>query len=106
YQNITIREDSEDFEARLEHLSAKPDLIFLDLHMEPMDGVAMLQAIRQDETDGATKLISLTASVVDADAKLLTEAGFDGVIAKPLDFDTFPGVLQRVLDGEQVWHIN
>lgn len=105
YQNITIFEDSEDFEARLEHLSDKPDLIFLDIHMEPMDGFAMLQAIRQNETYGDTKVIALTASVMNEEVKLLKEAGFDGVIAKPLDFDTFPSVMQRILNGEQVWHI-
>jgi hypothetical protein len=37
--------------------------------------------------------------------KMLKEAGFDGVIAKPLDYDTFPNVLHRILKGEQVWHV-
>jgi hypothetical protein len=36
---------------------------------------------------------------------MLRDAGFDGVIAKPLDYDTFPNALARILKGEQVWHI-
>ena len=105
YQDVTIFEDSDDFERRLAELPARPDVIFLDIHMEPIDGFAMLRAIRQDKTCCDTKVIALTASVMNEEVKLLKEAGFDGVIAKPLDFDTFPSVMQRILNGEQVWHI-
>jgi CheY-like chemotaxis protein len=105
YYNVTIFEDSTDFESRLEGLSSKPDIIFLDIHMEPTDGFMMLRLIRQSETFQATKVIALTASVMNEEVKVLKEAGFDGVIAKPLDYDSFPVVLRRILSGEQVWHI-
>jgi two-component system cell cycle response regulator DivK len=42
---------------------------------------------------------------MNEEVKVLREAGFDGVIAKPIDYDTFPNVLHRILNGEQVWHI-
>lgn len=105
YQNVTIFEDSSDFERRLGGLSSKPDVIFLDIHMEPIDGFTMLKLIRQSLAYQATKVIALTASVMNEEVRMLKEAGFDGVIAKPLDYDTFPAVLRRILDGEQVWHI-
>lgn len=105
YQNVTIFEDSADFDDRLARLTTRPDVIFLDIHIEPIDGFAMLHAIRQHETCCDTKVIALTASVMNEEVKLLKEAGFDGVIAKPLDFDTFPAAMQRILSGEQVWHI-
>jgi CheY-like chemotaxis protein len=105
YHNITIFEDSTNFQSRLEGLSATPDVIFLDIHMEPIDGFAMLKLIRQSRTCWASKVIALTASVMNEEVKMLKEAGFDSVIAKPLDYDTFPAVLHRILSGEQVWHI-
>ena len=105
YHNVTIFEDSTDFEGRLAGLSSRPDVIFLDIHMEPIDGFAMLRLIRQSEAYQATKVIALTASVMNEEVKMLKEAGFDGVIAKPLDYDIFPTVLRRILNGEQVWHI-
>lgn len=105
YKNVWIFEDSTDFENRLNEVAAKPDIIFLDIHIEPIDGFAMLKQLRQSETYQSTKVIALTASVMNEEVKLLKDAGFDGVIAKPLDYDTFPNVLHRILKGEQVWHI-
>ena len=105
YHNVTIFPDSSEFSAKLAALPQKPDVVFLDIHMEPIDGFAMLRQIRQDERYHATRVIALTASVMNEEVKLLKEAGFNGVIAKPLDYDTFPQVLGRILQGEQVWHI-
>jgi CheY-like chemotaxis protein len=105
YQNVTIFEDSSDFDSKLEQLPSKPDVVFLDIHMEPIDGFAMLDLIRQDNVCQSTKVIALTASVMNEEVKMLKDAGFDGVIAKPLDYDIFPNILRRILDGEQVWHI-
>jgi len=105
YQDVWIFEDSTDFEQRLRSVGSQPDVIFLDIHIEPIDGFAMLKLIRRSETFRATKVVALTASVMNEEVKLLKEAGFDGVIAKPLDYDTFPTILHRILQGEQVWHI-
>ena len=105
YQNVWIFEDSSDFENRLNSIGVCPDVIFLDIHIEPLDGFEMLAAIRQSETCRSAKVVALTASVMNEEVKTLREAGFDGIIAKPLDYDSFPGVLGRILDGEQVWHI-
>jgi CheY-like chemotaxis protein len=105
YHNVWIFEDSIDFEGRLNSVGSKPDVIFLDIHIEPIDGFAMLRRIRQSETYQSTKVIALTASVMNEEVKMLRDAGFDGVIAKPLDYDTFPNTLDRILKGEQVWHI-
>jgi CheY-like chemotaxis protein len=105
YQYITIFEDSEDFVEKLEMLSPVPDIIFLDIHMQPLDGFEMLQQIRQNPLFHATRVVALTASVMNEEVKLLQQKGFDGVFAKPLDVDAFPKVLQRILDGEQVWII-
>ena len=105
YQNVTIFDDSTDFDAKLEQFVSRLDVVFLDIHMEPIDGFAMLKLIRKNEVCQSTKVIALTASVMNEEVKMLKEAGFDGVLAKPLDYDVFPNVLRRILDGEQVWHI-
>jgi CheY-like chemotaxis protein len=105
YHDVRIFEDSADFETRLNSLDSKPDVVFLDIHIEPVDGFEMLRLIRQSEPYQSTRVIALTASVMNEEVKMLKDAGFDGVIAKPLDYDTFPNVLHRILDGEQVWHV-
>lgn len=105
YHNLTIFENSNDFMMKLTALPSKPDVIFLDIHMEPVDGFMMLSLIRQDETFRSTKIVALTASVMNEEVKKLKDAGFNGVIAKPLDIETFPKTLHRILNGEQVWHV-
>jgi CheY-like chemotaxis protein len=105
YHHVLIFEDSRDFEAQLSSVGARPDVVFLDIHIEPVDGFEMLRLIRQSETYQSTKVIALTASVMNEEVTLLKDAGFDGVIAKPLDYDIFPSVLHRILKGEQVWHV-
>lgn len=105
HKKITIFENSTDFENQLKSLVTKPDIIFLDIHMEPIDGFEMLKLIRQNIDYRATPVVAVTASVMYEEVKKLREAGFDGVMAKPLNYETFPDFLSRILSGEQVWNI-
>jgi len=104
YRELTMFETSAHFEQHLENLTPKPDVIFLDIHMEPVDGFEMLRMIRQNKDCYTTPVIALTASVMNEEVRRLREAGFDGVIAKPINYDTFPGALERILQGEQIWN--
>jgi CheY-like chemotaxis protein len=105
YPDVTVFESSTNFEDRLGSLAQRPDVIFIDIHMEPMDGFAMLNLIRQKAEYRAVPVVALTASVMYEEVRRLRDAGFDGVIAKPINYDAFAGVLDRILSGEQVWNI-
>jgi two-component system sensor histidine kinase/response regulator len=105
YNQLTMFENSADFAERLTRLAQVPDVIFLDIHMEPMDGFSMLQLIRHQADFNAVPVVALTASVMNEEIRHLRDAGFDGVIAKPINYDTFAGALQRLLSGQQVWNI-
>ena len=104
YRDIMMFETSAHFERHLESLAHKPDVIFLDIHMEPVDGFEMLKMIRRNKNFYATPVIALTASVMNEEVRRLREAGFDGAIAKPINYDTFPSALDRILNGEQIWN--
>lgn len=105
HQKVIIWEDSSDFVHKLASLPWQPDVIFLDIHVDPLDGFEMLTIIRQDETYNRISVVALTASVMNEEVKRLKEAGFNGVIAKPLDVDGFPKTLNRILSGEEVWYV-
>lgn len=105
YKQLMLVEDSSNFEKRLESLLYKPDLILLDIHMLPISGFEMLEIIRQHAELKDVMVIALTASVMSDEVRKLRTAGFDGVIAKPINQRVFPDLLHRVLRGEQVWHI-
>lgn len=104
-ENVTIFEDSSDFLERLHFLSPLPDVIFLDIHMEPYDGFEMLQMVRDLNDFQATPVVALTASVMNEEVEKLKSAGFDGCLAKPINSDTFPETLQQIVKGERVWQI-
>lgn len=103
--HVTILEGSEHFLARVEALDPKPDVILLDIHMKPYNGFEMLSMLRQLEWSMGTPIVALTASVMNEEVQQLKAAGFNGCLAKPIDLDTFPEALQRLLAGEALWLI-
>lgn len=104
-KNYTIFEDSTDFMTRVKGLATTPDIILLDIHMEPHTGFEMLEMLRADATYDNSIILALTASVMNQEVQRLHESGFNGAIGKPLDVIIFPDLIQRILSGEEIWHI-
>ncbi|MCL4249723.1 MAG: response regulator [Anaerolineae bacterium] len=102
---VTIFENSQDFLPRALALDPRPDVIFLDIHMKPFTGFEMLEMLRQTPQYEHTPIVAMTASVMNEEVQQLRTAGFDGCLAKPLDMDTFPESLNRIVMGEQIWRI-
>lgn len=103
--NVAIFEDSEDFLARAEAIEPTPDIVFLDIHVPPLDGFQMLEILRQSPKFADTPIIALTASVMNEEVQRLRTAGFNGCLSKPLDMDTFPELIERLLEREEIWRI-
>lgn len=104
-EQVYIFEDSTDFMDKLIALPNKPDIIFLDIHMEPMDGFGMLALLRAADDYKNVPVVALTASVMNEEVTLLRTQGFDGALSKPIDQRNFPEILQRLLSREKVWRI-
>lgn len=102
---LTCFEDSADFEARVQALDPCPAVVFLDIHVRPLDGFQMLATLRRMERFRGVPVVALTASVMVEEIRTLRMAGFDGCLAKPIDLDTFPDLLKRILRGETVWSV-
>jgi len=102
---IVMFENSQNFKEKLVDLHPEPDVILLDIQMKPINGFAMLDLLREDNRFQNKTIIALTASVMNEEIQQLKDAGFDGVIAKPIDMDLFPRMLQRILDKEKVWYV-
>src|SRR5262247_199679 len=103
--SVTIFGDSADFLARVQALQPKPDIILLDIHVQPHTGFEMLEMLRQVRDFDNTPIVALTASVMNEEVQKLKTIGFNGVVAKPIDMDTFPEILDRVLNGKEIWRI-
>lgn len=103
--HVTILEDSENFQSNVEALDPKPDIILLDIHMKPFNGFEMLTMLREYEWVRNTPIVALTASVMSEEVQRLRSIGFNGCLAKPIDLQTFPETLERILEGEIIWRI-
>jgi CheY-like chemotaxis protein len=61
--------------------------------------------IRELPSFSDTIVVALTASVMNEEIDQLRTEGFDGAIAKPLNREKFPDLLEKILASEKVWHI-
>lgn len=100
-----IFEDSADFLQKVRNLPMRPNIILLDIHVSPFNGFQMLQMIREDSVYFDTKVVALTASVMNEEVQQLRKSGFDGAIGKPIMLSTFPIVIERIMRGERIWQV-
>lgn len=103
--DVIIFHDSHDFSNRIDEFPFMPDIIFLDIHVKPHDGFEMLDMLRQHPVFSDKPIVALTASVMNEEVDLLKSRGFDGVLAKPINEETFPDQLNRILQGEKIWSV-
>ena len=68
-----------------------PDLILMDIALPGIDGVEAAQRLKAKPSTAPIPIVALTASVMEADRARFGDAGFAGLIAKPIDVLTFPG---------------
>lgn len=104
YEDVIVFEDSTDYAARIAALPFVPDVVFLDIHMRPHTGTEILVHLRMMPQYANTRVVALTASVMNEEVEMLRTAGFDGVIGKPINHATFPDLLMRILKGEKIWN--
>lgn len=103
--SITIYSDSEDFVARCRAMDPVPSIVFLDVQIRPLDGFQMLDLLRAERAYDNVPIIAMTASVTVSEIESLKEAGFDGLIAKPVRKRLFAELVGRILDGEAIWYV-
>jgi len=67
-----------------------PALILMDIALPGIDGVEATRQLKAEPPTAKIPIVALTASVMEADRARFGEAGFAGLIAKPIDVLTFP----------------
>jgi two-component system, cell cycle response regulator DivK len=75
----------------------KPDLILMDIHLPGMNGIEARKVLRGNLETEAIPVVAVTASVMQQDRNLITEAGFEGYIGKPINLQEFLATVRDVL---------
>jgi len=76
----------------------KPDLVLMDIQLPGMNGIDALRVLRADASTAGIPVIAVTASVMQQDRNLITEAGFDGYIGKPINLKEFLDSVRAMLE--------
>lgn len=72
------------------------DCVFVDIRLPDMSGIDVLSALATCKTPIHVPKFAVTANVLSEDLKSYKEAGFEQVIAKPVDLDVLTDVLNTV----------
>jgi two-component system response regulator len=76
--------------------NVKPQLVLLDLKMPKMDGLEVLQRIREDERTKLQPVVVLTTSSEDRDRVESYKLGANSYIRKPVDFNQFTDAVNQL----------
>ncbi len=103
---VIVLDDNTNFMEQVHNLPAIPQVIFLDIQMQPYDGYQMLTMLRSEAAYRDSMIIALTANVMAADVNKLKAAGFNGMIGKPIMPEAFGELVQKIMAGDSVWFIH
>ena len=78
---------------------ARPDLILMDIAMPQQDGLAATRRIREETDLQNTPVIALTAFDTDGFRQAAFDAGFNGYLTKPIDFERLKKLMHMLLSG-------
>ncbi len=78
----------------------KPDLLLMDLRMEPVDGFSLLERIRTEGID--TAVVVLTMSDSDEDLARALRSGVRGYLLKDMAPEDVADAIRRIVAGEMV----
>ena len=67
----------------------------MDIQMPGIDGVEALALLRADVRTAALPVVAFTASVTAGDRSRVTEAGFDGFVAKAISLQELITTITR-----------
>lgn len=76
------------------------DIVLLDINMPVMDGMESVKAIRglSDEKKANMPVVAITGNAKNYTEEEFTEAGFNHVLIKPLDFDNLVKVVNELTE--------
>jgi CheY-like chemotaxis protein len=76
---------------------SQPDLILMDIGMPGLDGLGATRQIKDQPTVQGIPIIAVTAFSTEGFRRAAYDAGFDGYLTKPIDFDRLHDLIRSFL---------
>ena len=80
-------------------IEQKPDLVLMDIQLPGISGIDALRILRANPDTAGIPVIAVTASVMQQDRKMITEAGFDAYVGKPISLKEFLDAVRAALEA-------
>ncbi len=71
------------------------DLILLDIQMPEIDGVKLMQMMREEKPDLKAPIAAITANILESEKKRLLDLGFDAYFSKPIEENKLKALLDK-----------
>ncbi|MGR3173650.1 MAG: response regulator [Candidatus Scalindua sp.] len=97
YKVIKAETGQQGFEMAME---TSPDFIILDIQLPDMDGLEVLQMIRNSKINGDIPVIAMTSFAMAGDREKVIAAGCNGYIEKPIDPEKVINQIREII-GEK-----
>lgn len=82
--------------------SGQPAVVLLDLKLPKVDGLEVLEQVKQDEALRQTPVVMLTSSREEGDLVKSYDLGVNAFVVKPVDFTAF---LKAIQDLGMFWGV-
>jgi DNA-binding NtrC family response regulator len=79
----------------MDHISQRPDIIFLDYYMDDINGIEVLQAIKSFDNNIAVVFISGQESV-DIAVNALKSGAFDYIVKSKISLELLKSIIDRI----------
>ena len=76
-----------------------PNLILMDLQLPKMNGFAATRILKNQDETARIPVVALTAHTLPEEWRKVEDAGFSGLITKPINTRAFPTQIRQFLDG-------
>lgn len=106
FASPALLESTDNLVENIEAIGHDFDIIFLDLNIHPINGYDACALLSKHPRYKNAKIIALTASVSPHEIDRLRTSGFQGVVGKPINHATFPGIIRDIMEGKEVWEFN
>ena len=83
-----------------------PDLILMDISMPGLDGLGAARRIREHPTLRPVPIIAVTAFNTEGFKRAAHDAGIDGYITKPIDFERLNDLIRSLLPVKKTDNLN
>lgn len=95
---VEVAEDG--YEGLIKLGSFRPDILILDIRMLGLDGFQVCRRVKADPVTHGTKILAISGYVAGAERGRVFEAGADGFLAKPFQFEVLRAEVVRLLAGK------